>query len=113
MQAIYCYERSGDDVGDVLKKALANVLVHYYPLAGKLATTPEGKFAAACTKRGATFVEAIASCDINMLGDVRVPDPDISRKLVYTDPSITDLLEVPLLTAQVLKNLGFVCIYFN
>ncbi|KAI6697628.1 hypothetical protein NL676_017747 [Syzygium grande] len=36
-----------------------------------------------------------------MLGDVRVPDPDISRKLVYTDPSITDLLEVPLLTAQI------------
>ncbi|XP_030539640.1 omega-hydroxypalmitate O-feruloyl transferase-like [Rhodamnia argentea] len=103
MQAIYCYERSGDDVGDMLKKALAKVLVHYYPLAGKLATTPEDKLAVACTKGGATLVEAIATCGIDALGDVRVPDPDISRKLVYTDPSMTDLFEVPLLTAQVTK----------
>ncbi|KAL3754360.1 hypothetical protein ACJRO7_001571 [Eucalyptus globulus] len=103
MQAIYCYERSGDNVGDVLKKALAKVLVHYYPLTGRLAPTPEGKLAVACTKRGATFIEAIANCDIKMLGDVRVPKLDISRKLVYTDPSIMDLLEVPLLTAQVTR----------
>lgn len=101
MMTIYRYEKGSGNVGEVLKQALSKVLVLYYPLAGSMAISSEGRFIVELTKKGVPFVEAEADCSMDMLGDVRVPDLDVTNKLIYTDPKAKTILETPLLTAQV------------
>ena len=87
--------------GVVLKESLAKVLVHYYPLAGRLTISGEGKLAVDCTGEGAVFVEAEADCAMADIGDVTEPDPSVLGKLVYSVPGAKNILEMPLLVAQV------------
>ncbi|KAI6669974.1 hypothetical protein NL676_004859 [Syzygium grande] len=102
--SVYSFDRSEANTVDVIKQALSKVLVHYYPLAGRLTRNSEGKLAVDCQKKlGVPFVEASANCDIVNLGDKRLLDSNVLQKLVYRDfPE--DMREVaPLLTAQVTK----------
>lgn len=103
MQTIYTYKSSNETVADLLKQALTKVLVHYYPLAGSLAIDSEGLFIVDCTKKSVPFVEAEADCDMDSLGDIRMPSEETTTKLVYMDPSAQTILDLPLLTAQVLN----------
>ncbi|XP_030476511.2 omega-hydroxypalmitate O-feruloyl transferase-like isoform X2 [Syzygium oleosum] len=101
---VYCFDRSDANVVDVIKQALARVLVHYYPVAGRLAKNSRGKLVVDCQKKlGVPFVEAMADCDIESLGDTRIFDSDVLGKLVYRDPTEHILEVAPLLTAQVTK----------
>ena len=46
VRTIYCFkseEKGNDKAGEVIRNALEKVLVHYYPLAGRLAISSEGK----------------------------------------------------------------------
>ncbi|XP_039158961.1 omega-hydroxypalmitate O-feruloyl transferase-like [Eucalyptus grandis] len=103
-RSIYSFERSDANVVDVIKQSLAKVLVHYYPLAGRLAKNSRGKLFVDCQKKlGVPFVEAMTDSEIESLGDSRLVNSDVLGKLVYRDP-MEDMLEVaPLLTAQVTK----------
>ncbi|KAI4325054.1 hypothetical protein MLD38_030482 [Melastoma candidum] len=103
IKTIYAFNRSGDDLGDVMRKALAKVLVHYYPLMGRMVVNSQGEFIVELTNKGVPFVEAVANCNVNVIGDVRVPNPDTTRKLVYDDPASTNICDAPLLTVQVTK----------
>ncbi|KAI3671449.1 hypothetical protein L1987_87187 [Smallanthus sonchifolius] len=103
VHTIYCYK--SDDKGnettvEVVKDALSKVLVHYFPAAGRLTVSPEGKLAVDCTGEGAVFVEAEANCNIE---DIRVhttPDPVTLGKLVYNIPGAKNILEIPPLVVQ-------------
>lgn len=101
MKTIHRYEKGGDNVGDVLKQALSKALVHYYPLAGSMAISPQGNFMVDLTQKAAPFVEAEADCSLDVLGDVRIPNPAVTNKLTYSDPNAKNILETPLLSAQV------------
>jgi len=74
VQTVYCF-RAADGAGDgisacdVLRESLAKVFVHYYPLAGRLAISGEGKLVVDCT--GAVFVKAGVDCA--MAGIVEMP----------------------------------------
>uniref|UniRef100_K3XQ30 Omega-hydroxypalmitate O-feruloyl transferase n=1 Tax=Setaria italica TaxID=4555 RepID=K3XQ30_SETIT len=107
VQTVYCFRAAGGDDGrsasGVLKESLAKVLVHYYPLAGRLTVSGEGKLAVDLTGEGAVFVEAEADCDMADIGDVAEPDPAVLGKLVYSVPGAKNILEMPLLAAQVTK----------
>ncbi|KAI8569150.1 hypothetical protein RHMOL_Rhmol02G0256200 [Rhododendron molle] len=114
VRTVYCFNRSdctgggGDDevlVG-VIKNALSKVLVHYYPVAGRLAMDSEGRPVVDCTGEGAVFIEAKADCSIEEIGN----DTVAMEKLVYDTPDAKHILEVPPLAAQVtkFKNGGFV-----
>ncbi|XP_031394098.1 omega-hydroxypalmitate O-feruloyl transferase-like [Punica granatum] len=103
MQTIYVFRASSETVADVLQQSLAKALVHFYPLTGAMTLDSEGRFVVDCSKKSVAFVEAVANCTIDMIGDLRVPDPDITRKLVYMDPNVKSFLDLPLLTAQVTK----------
>ncbi|KAL3726928.1 hypothetical protein ACJRO7_031779 [Eucalyptus globulus] len=102
--SVYSFDRSGANVIDVIKQALARILVHYYPLAGRLAINSQGKLVVDCQKKlGVPFVEAMADYGIENLGDRRLLDSDVLDKLVYRDPMEHRLEVAPLLTAQVTK----------
>ncbi|CAN4089332.1 unnamed protein product [Withania somnifera] len=86
-----------------MKEALSKVLVHYYPLAGRLALSQEMKLIVNFNGEGAVFVEAEANCTIEDIGDNTKPDPVTLGKLVYDIPGAKNILEMPPLVAQVTK----------
>lgn len=109
VRTIYCYKslsKGNEDVAQVLKDSLSKILVHYYPMAGRLKISSEGKLTIDCNEEGVVFVEAEANCMVEDLSDVKEPDLDILRKLVYDIPTAKNLLEMPPLLIQV-----FVYIY--
>ncbi|XP_075674864.1 omega-hydroxypalmitate O-feruloyl transferase-like [Castanea sativa] len=106
VRTIYCFK--SDEIGnekawEVIRNALEKVLVHYYPLAGRLTISSEGKLIVDCNGEGAIFVEAEANCSMKEIGDITKPDPETLRKLVYDIPGAKNILEVPPLVAQVTK----------
>lgn len=106
VRTIYCFksdERGNEKAGEVIRNALKKVLVHYYPLAGRLTISSEGKLIVDCTGEGAVFVEAEANCTIEGIGDITKPDPETLGKLVYDIPGAKNILEMPPLVAQVTK----------
>ncbi|XP_059644737.1 omega-hydroxypalmitate O-feruloyl transferase-like [Cornus florida] len=106
VRTIYCFksdERGNEKAGQVIREALERVLVHYYPLAGRLTVSTEGKLIVDCTGEGAVFVEAEANGTIEEIGDITKPDPVTLGKLVYDIPAASNILDIPPLVAQVTK----------
>jgi len=58
-----------DQPSKVVKEALAEALVYYYPLAGRLREVPGGKLVVECTGEGVVFVEAVADVSMAELGN--------------------------------------------
>ncbi|KAJ4978135.1 hypothetical protein NE237_008915 [Protea cynaroides] len=106
ISTLFCYKSdtrsTNNDVCEVIKQALAEVLVHYYPFAGRLAMDSDGKLVVNCTGEGAVFVEAVANCKLGLLGDISKSDFKMLGKLVHTCPS-SSIIEMPLLVVQVTR----------
>lgn len=106
VRTVYCFksdEKGNENAAEVIKSALEKVLVHYYPLAGRLTISSEGKLIINCTGEGAVFVEAEANCGLEDIGDITKPDPDTLGKLVYDIPDAKNILQMPPLVAQVFQ----------
>ncbi|KAI4348341.1 hypothetical protein L6164_009076 [Bauhinia variegata] len=106
VRTVYCFklaEKGNEKAGEVIKNALKKVLVHYYPLAGRLNISSEGKLIVNCTGEGAIFVEAEANCSMEAIGDITKPDPRTLGQLVYDIPAAKHILQMPPLVAQVTK----------
>ncbi|KAI3911307.1 hypothetical protein MKW98_010194 [Papaver atlanticum] len=88
---------------EVIKDGLAKVLVHYYPVAGRIIKNEKGKFMVHCTGEGVLFVEAEANLMLDETGDFTKPDPATYGKLVYGLLDPRNILQNPLLVAQVTK----------
>lgn len=104
VQTIYCFksqDKSNEQIFDILRKSLSKVLVDFYPLAGRLTVSDDGKLIVDCTGEGAVFVEAVAECDLVNIGDITKPDPSMLGTLVYNIPGAKNILETPPLVAQV------------
>uniref|UniRef100_A0A0E0NZ38 Uncharacterized protein n=1 Tax=Oryza rufipogon TaxID=4529 RepID=A0A0E0NZ38_ORYRU len=93
-----------------IRSALAEALVHYYPIAGRLRELPQGKLVVDCTVEGVVFVEAYADVRLEELGKpLLLPYPCVEEFLC--DPGDTKVVVgKPLLFLQVtrLKCGGFV-----
>lgn len=106
MKTVYIFKPQQDGGGnhrysDVIKKGLARVLVHYYPFSGRLVMN-NGKLAVEINgELGVPFVEAVANGEIDEIGDITVPDSQVLGDFVYTIPEVDDIMEMPLLAAQV------------
>ncbi|KAM7267472.1 hypothetical protein ACFE04_009638 [Oxalis oulophora] len=103
VRTIYCFksdDRGNEDSAEVIKNALSKVLVSYYPLAGRLSISGEGKLIVDCNGEGALFVEAEANCRMEEIGDITKPDPETLGKLIYDIPGAKNILEIPPMVAQ-------------
>ncbi|KAI4339503.1 hypothetical protein MLD38_024443 [Melastoma candidum] len=106
IRSIYCFkseEKGNEGSAKVIADALSKVLMEYYPLAGHLTISPEGKLIVDCTGEGAVVVEAEANCEMADIGDITKPHPETLGKLVYDIPGAKNILEMPPLVAQVTK----------
>lgn len=104
VRTIYCYksdEKGNENAANIIKTGLENILVYYYPLAGRLTFSSDRKLAVDCTGEGAVFVEAEVECGIEELGDLTKVDPSTLSKLVYEVPGAKNMLQMPLVVAQV------------
>ncbi|CAI9777309.1 unnamed protein product [Fraxinus pennsylvanica] len=97
-------EGSNENGVEIIKDSLSRVLVHFYPLAGRLAISSDKKLAVDCTARGAVFVAAEADCKLEDLGDITKPHNGMLCQLVYDNPGAENILEIPPMVAQ-LENL--------
>ncbi|XVF44779.1 hypothetical protein PTKIN_Ptkin02bG0151300 [Pterospermum kingtungense] len=60
---------------EIIKESLAKILVEFYPFAGCLCVTKDGKMVVRCTGEGVPFVEAVSNSTIEELGDISRVDP--------------------------------------
>ncbi|CAK9172068.1 unnamed protein product [Ilex paraguariensis] len=83
----------------VLKKALSNVLVSFYPMAGRLGRDDKGRIEVNCNGQGVLFVEAESDSAIDDLGDF-TPSLELRRLIPAVDYS-GDISSYPLVILQV------------
>ncbi|XP_062105116.1 benzyl alcohol O-benzoyltransferase [Humulus lupulus] len=103
----YKYEASmrGRDPVKVIRDALAQTLVFYYPFAGRLrelAGTGR-KLAVECTGEGVLFVEADADVTLNDFGDALQPPFPCLEDLIFDVPGSGGVLHSPLMLIQVTR----------
>ncbi|BAT79787.1 hypothetical protein LR48_Vigan04g034500 [Vigna angularis] len=90
-------------VTKILQCALADVLVPYYPLSGRLRETKNGKLEVFFgPEQGALIVEARSDVALTELGDLTAPNP-AWEPLIFKFPNEEQykVLEMPLVIAQV------------
>ncbi|KAJ6752341.1 hypothetical protein OIU85_002743 [Salix viminalis] len=100
----------GKDPVKVIKEAIAQALVYYYPFAGRIRQGPDNKLIVECTGEGVLFIEADADATVEQFGDP-IPSPfPCFQELLYNVPGSEGILNTPLMLFQVtrLKCGGFV-----
>ncbi|XP_042495641.1 alcohol acyltransferase 9-like [Macadamia integrifolia] len=97
---IYLYKKSVSI--ESLKSSLSKVLVHYYPLAGRLRTSAEdeGKLEVDCNGEGALFAEAFMDFTVDEFLEVSMRPNRSWRKLLYKVDA-RNFLDIPPLVIQV------------
>ncbi|XP_071729629.1 shikimate O-hydroxycinnamoyltransferase-like [Rutidosis leptorrhynchoides] len=101
---VYFYKLNGSSNffdSMVLKKALADVLVSFFPVAGRLGINGDGRVVINCNSEGVLFVEAEADCCIDDFGEI-TPSPEL-RRLVPTVDYSGDISSYPLFITQVTR----------
>ncbi|XP_021846195.2 omega-hydroxypalmitate O-feruloyl transferase-like [Spinacia oleracea] len=96
-------DKGNEDAAKVIRESLSKALVHFYPLAGRLTISPEGKLIVDCTGEGPPFVEAEANCSVSELLSIASVDPMVLKNLVYEVPGAKNIIETPVFTVQVTK----------
>ncbi|XBI14876.1 hypothetical protein VPH35_057393 [Triticum aestivum] len=94
----------------VVRAALAEALVHYYPLAGHLREAPGGRLVVECIGDGMVFVEAEADVSLDELGEPPLAACPFVEELLCDVGDLRVVLGVPLFFMQVtqLRCGGFV-----
>ncbi|CAK7351983.1 unnamed protein product [Dovyalis caffra] len=86
------------DPACVIKDAISKVLVHYYPLAGKLKRDgKDRKLHVNCNAEGVPFLEATANCKLASLKYLDGIDAETAKEFVFDFPSKSDFGYHPLL----------------
>ncbi|XP_059431129.1 spermidine coumaroyl-CoA acyltransferase-like [Corylus avellana] len=86
------------DPACVIKEALSQALVYYYPLAGKLNKCSDGKLQINCTADGVPFLEATANnSQLSSLHYLDGIDVEVDKQFVFNFPSKDDSGYHPLL----------------
>ena len=70
---VYLYKKSNGSCfsfeAKALKDAMSKVLVHFYPVSGRLGRDDNGRLEIYCNNKGVLFIEAETDCAIDDLGD--------------------------------------------
>ncbi|KAL1817727.1 shikimate O-hydroxycinnamoyltransferase [Daucus carota subsp. sativus] len=101
---VYFYRPNGSQNffdSRTVKEALSNVLVSFYPMAGRLGRDQEGRVEIDCNAKGVLYVEAESDNVVDDYGDFR-PSLELRRLVPEVDYS-GDISSCPLFIAQVTR----------
>ena len=84
----------------VIREALAQTLVFYYPFAGRLREGPGRKLVVECTGEGMMFIEADADVTLEQFGNALQPPFPCLEELLFDVPGSGGVLNCPLLLIQ-------------
>nr|KYP74429.1 Taxadien-5-alpha-ol O-acetyltransferase [Cajanus cajan] len=100
----------GKDPVQTIKHALAQTLVFFYPLAGRLKEASDGKLAVDCNQQGVMFIEADADVTLLQFGHALKPPFPCFQELLYQPPASQGITDTPIFLIQVtrLKCGGFI-----
>ncbi|KAE8077561.1 hypothetical protein FH972_016116 [Carpinus fangiana] len=87
--------------GKVIREALAQTLVFYYPFAGRLRGGPGRKLVVECTGEGVMFIEADADVTLQQFGDDLQPPFPCMEDLLFDVPGSGGIINCPLFLIQV------------
>lgn len=93
--------RRPDDPAKAIKAALAEALVYYYPIAGRLREVAGGKLVVDCTAQGVVFVEADADVRLEQLGEPLLPPYPCVEELLCDAGETRAVIDKPLVLMQV------------
>ena len=99
-----CPGRAGSrpaDLKGAIRAALAEALVYYYPVAGRLREEAGGKLVVDCTAEGVAFVEADADVRLEEFGEPLLPPYPCLEELLCDAGDTRDIIGRPLLLMQV------------
>lgn len=102
VETVYFFEDGpAKEISNIVKRALAILLVPYYFLAGRLQMNREsGRLELACNNAGVLFVNAKSKVRLKDLGDLSLPDPSFCH-FVHRPGLHRNLHERALFTVQV------------
>jgi len=89
------------DPVQVIRQALSQTLVFYYPFAGRLREGPHRKLMVDCNGEGVMFIEADADVTLDEFGDSLHPPFPCFHELLYHVPVSQQVTNIPLLLVQV------------
>ncbi|KAJ6379717.1 hypothetical protein OIU76_016376 [Salix suchowensis] len=93
----------GKDPVEVIREAVAETLVFYYPFAGRLREGHNRKLMVECTGEGILFIEADADVTLEQFGDALQPPFPCFEELLFDVPGSAGVLNCPLLLIQVTR----------
>jgi benzyl alcohol O-benzoyltransferase len=95
--------RAADDPAGVIRRALGEALVPYYPLAGRVREVEARKLVVDCTGEGIMFVEADADVRLSELeaAGLTMPPFPCADQLLFDVEGSSGILNSPLLLIQV------------
>ncbi|KAK9224783.1 hypothetical protein WN943_009821 [Citrus x changshan-huyou] len=85
----------------VIKEAISEALVYYYPFAGRIKEGPNRKLMVDCNGEGILFLEVEANFKLEQLGDAIKPPCPYLEQLIYNVPCSDGILGCPLLLIEV------------
>ncbi|CAN6288554.1 unnamed protein product [Urochloa humidicola] len=99
-----------DNPAEAIRAALAETLVYYYPVAGRLREEDDGKLVVECTAEGVVFVEADADMRLEDFGEPLLPPYPCVGELLCDAGDTRAVIGRPLFLVQLtrLKCGGFV-----
>ncbi|RDX64726.1 Benzyl alcohol O-benzoyltransferase, partial [Mucuna pruriens] len=93
----------GKDPVNVIRHALAQTLVFYYPFAGRLREGPGCKLMVDCTGDDVLFIEADADVTLHQFGDALQPPFPCFQELLYDVPASEGIINSPPFTLSVFE----------
>uniref|UniRef100_A0A6N2NIX1 Uncharacterized protein n=1 Tax=Salix viminalis TaxID=40686 RepID=A0A6N2NIX1_SALVM len=96
----------GTDPVMVIRKAISQALVYYYPYAGRIRQEPENKLVVDCSGEGVLFIEADADVTLEQFGDPIQPPFPCADELLYNVPGSEGIINTPLLIFQIIGEIS-------
>lgn len=103
VSTIYVYKEN-PTTSERMRESLSKILVHYYPIAGRISWAEGGRVELNCNAKGVMFIEAQSTKTLAQLGNLAPSNDDTLKyefvpKIDYTQP----MEEIPLLIVQLTK----------